>query len=105
VGGSPEPLAYETGLRSEMGDRGSDRRQAELNYDPVKGKVAVPWICWGPYFWADGVKGRKDGLTLLRSDYRESDGLHPSAAGLSKFVKLMLDFFKTDATARLWFNQ
>jgi len=40
---------------------------------------------------------------LLRADYRDSDGLHPSAAGLQKFVKMLMDFFETDATTRPWF--
>jgi hypothetical protein len=105
VGGSPEPLAYETGFAVKWAIAGQIAGEPALNYDPAKGKVVAPWIAWGPYFWADGVKGRKDGLMLLRSDYRESDGLHPSEAGLSKFVKLLLDFFKTDATARIWFNR
>jgi len=53
--------------------------------------------------WREGPQRRANAANVR--DNRESDGLHPSAAGLSKFVKLMLDFFKTDATARLWFNQ
>jgi hypothetical protein len=102
-GGSPEPLAYETGFAVKWLIADQIAGKPELNYDPAKGKVVAPWLAWGPYLWADGVKGRKDGLVLLRADYKETDGLHPSEAGLQKFVKLLMDFFQTDATARPWF--
>ena len=103
AGGSPEPLAYETGFAVKWVIADQIAGKAELNYDPAKGKVMAPWLAWGPYLWADGVKGRKDGLVLLRADYKETDGLHPSEAGLEKFVKLLMDFFATDATTRPWF--
>jgi hypothetical protein len=105
VGGSPEPLAYETGFAVKWAIADQIAGKPELNYDPAAGRVTAPWIAWGPYLWADGVNARTDGLVLLRSDYRDTDGLHPSEAGLKKFVKLMLDFFETDPTARVWFNK
>jgi len=105
TGGSPEPLAYETGFAVKWVIADQIAGKPELNYDPAKGKVVAPWLAWGQYFWADGVKPRKDGLVLLRADYRDTDGLHPSEAGLQKFVKMLMDFFKTDATTRPWFNR
>jgi hypothetical protein len=26
----------------------------ELNFDPAKGPVRLPWIAWGSYLWAHG---------------------------------------------------
>ena len=105
TGGSPEPLAYETGFAVKWLIADQIAGKPELNYNPSKGKVFAPWLAWGPYFWADGVKGRKDGLVLLRADYTDNDGLHPSKAGLEKFVKMLMDFFETDATTLPWFVQ
>ena len=104
VGGSPEPGAYETGFAVKWVVASQLAGDPELNYDPAKGPVRAPWIEWGPYLWTDGVKGRKDGFVYLREDTRE-DGLHPSDKGSAKVAELMLQFFRTDPTARPWFLQ
>ena len=101
---SPEPHAYETGFAVKWLIAGQLAGKPELNYDPAKGKVRSPWLAWGPYLWTDGVKGRKDGFVYLRADTRE-DGLHPSDSGTRKIVKMLTDFFETDPTTRVWFNQ
>lgn len=62
----------------------------------------APWIAWGPYFWADGLTPRSDGLTWACSDYND-DGIHPSLSARQKIANLLLNFFKSDSTARLWF--
>jgi hypothetical protein len=103
VGGSPEPYAYQTAFAVKWLVADQIAGKPELNYDSSKGAVVAPWIAWGPYFWTDGAKGRKDGLTFLRSDYRADDGLHPSPAGLEKIVRVMMHFFQTDPTAQPWF--
>ena len=75
----------------------------ELNYDPAHGAVRAPWIAWGPYLWADGLKGRQqDALVWAREDLGP-DGTHPSNSGREKVGKLLLEFLKKDATARVWF--
>jgi hypothetical protein len=102
LGGSPEPGAYETGFAVKWVVAGQLAGKPELNYDPAKGAVRAPWIEWGPYFWTDGAKGRKDGWVYLREDLRE-DGLHPSEKGTAKIATLMMNFFKTDPTTRPWF--
>jgi len=49
------------------------------------------------------MKPRNDGLTYARSDFVE-DGTHPSpGSGRAKVARQLLDFFKTDSTARPWF--
>ena len=70
---------------------------------PFAGPSRVaPWIAWGPYLWADGLKPRKDGLTWLCSDF-QIDGTHPSAAGRHKVAGLLMQFFTNDPTTRSWF--
>lgn len=102
LGGSPEPGAYENGFAVKWVVSDQIAGKPELNYDPQKGPVRAPWTAWGPYLWADGVKGRKDGLIYVREDLRE-DGLHPSPQGTAKVNALMLKFFKGDPTTRPWF--
>jgi hypothetical protein len=88
---NPEPAAYDSGY----GVRG-------LIQDRMQGKLKGPWIGWGPYLWADGLKARSDGLTWTCDDVRK-DGTHPSAVGASKVARLLLQFFKTDPTTKNWF--
>jgi hypothetical protein len=102
AGGSPEPGAYETGFAVKWVVMGQIDGKPELNFDRALGAVRSPWIEWGPYFWTDGIKGRKDGLVYLREDVRE-DGLHPSDKGTAKVAELMMKFFKNDPTTKIWF--
>ena len=103
AGGSPEPYAYETGFAVKWAIADQIAGKPELNYDPAKGQVRAPWIAWGPYFWADGVKGRKDGLVYVRSDFN-LDGMHPGQGVTQKTTKMLMDFLKTDQTSRSWFT-
>jgi len=49
------------------------------------------------------VKGRRgDSLVWERADLGP-DGTHPSERGRAKVARLLLDFLKTDPTARPWF--
>ena len=60
------------------------------------------WVGWGPYLWTDGPRGRADGLFWMPEDV-QPDGTHPSPAGARKVAYLLLNFFKTDETAKGWF--
>ncbi len=102
VGGSPEPWAYETGFGVKWVIANQLANNPEMNFDPKKGVVVAPWVEWGPYFWTDGAKGRKDGFVYLREDVG-GDGLHPSDKGQAKIATLLLNFFKTDPTTKPWF--
>ncbi|MEK9138396.1 MAG: T9SS type A sorting domain-containing protein, partial [Bacteroidota bacterium] len=53
--------------------------------------------------WADGIVPRSDGLIWICDDFVTSDRTHPSTSGRLKVANLLLNFFKTDTTARGWF--
>lgn len=106
---NPEPYAYESGFavkwliqaQIDQMDRSAvtDATAGDLNYNTV-----APWIAWGPYPWAAGVKARSDGLTWTMSDFG-SDGTHPSTSGRAKVAVMLLDFFKNSPFTRCWFVQ
>ena len=89
---NPEPYAYDSGFAVKW-----------LVLDRIAGKLAGPWLAWGPYLWTNGEKGRKDGLVWTCADVRPSDGTHPSPSGQQKVAQLLLRFFTTNATTRPWF--
>jgi hypothetical protein len=97
---NPEPYAYESGfsvqwlIQSQI--KGEDK---ELS------NPAAPVLLWGPYLWTDGVKGRaQDKLVWNKEDTRQ-DGTHPSASGQQKIADQLLEFFKSDASAKPWFTR
>jgi lysophospholipase L1-like esterase len=96
---NPEPYAYE----SAFSVRGviQDQLNGQGGIDDRGGQA--PWVAWGPYLWADGIRPRSDGLTWACSELSSSDGTHPSASGQQKVAAMLLDFMRTDATAREWF--
>jgi hypothetical protein len=59
------------------------------------------WLAWGPYMWTDGLRGRSDGF-IWRCEYHALDG-HTGPLGAKVLAGLLLDFFKTNETARPWF--
>jgi hypothetical protein len=103
TGLNPEPHAYEGGFAVKWLVAGQIAGNPELNYDPAKGAVKSPWIAWGPYLWADGVKSRSDGLTWAKDDLVEQDRTHPSQSGREKVAKLLLEFLKKDPASTPWF--
>lgn len=103
TGLNPEPYAYESAFSIRWLIDDQVQGKAALNYDPAKGKVQSPLLLWGPYLWANGVKGRKlDSLIWKESDFGR-DGTHPGNSGRDKVAKLLLKFFKTDPTTKSWF--
>lgn len=102
---NPEPYAYEGAYAVRWAIQRQIDGAAELNGDPSRGAVKAPVLLWGPYLWADGVKGRKaDSLVWAREDLRANDGTHPSESGRQKVADLLMRFFTTDRTARPWFT-
>lgn len=100
---NPEPYAYEYAFTIRRLIRDQMKGVASLNHDPQQGDLKAPLLLWGPYLWADGVKGRRsDDLVWLREDFA-GDGTHPSTSGREKVARQLLRFMKTDPTARPWF--
>jgi len=100
---NPEPYAYESAFTVRGLIQDQIKGDKQLNHDPAKGKVLAPILLWGPYLWADGVKGRKiDKLVYERKDLA-GDGTHPSRSGQVKVAEQLLKFFKTDPMAKTWF--
>jgi hypothetical protein len=99
---NPEPFAYESAFSVRWLIQEQIKGDTRLNHDPKKGAIVAPVLLWGPYLWADGIKARKDGLVWQRQDLGP-DGVHPSASGRQKSGTLLLNFFRTDATAQGWF--
>jgi len=95
---NPEPFAYQSGFAVKWLIEQQLAGDPGLNFDPAKGAVVAPWLSWGPYLWADGLTPRSDGLTWSCSDFRDTDGTHPSDQGRAKVAGLLLDFFKSDPT-------
>jgi hypothetical protein len=95
---NPEPYAYQSGfaVRWVLEDQ-----LAGLLPFAGPGRIA-PWMSWGPYLWADGLTPRGDGLTWACSEFND-DGTHPSPSGRQKVAQRLLEFFRTDPTARPWF--
>ena len=105
---NPEPFAYESALSNRWVILGHitlmrtgslwDTRIGPVDYD----KEQVPWVAWGPYFWANGTLPRSDGLTWQRDDYEE-DGERLSANGARKAAMLLMQFLLSEPTAS-WYR-
>ncbi len=99
---NPEPYAYESGFSVKGAIETQLDGDVSLNFDPARGAANAPWLSWGPYLWADGLIPRGDGLTWECREFQR-DGTHPSDGGAQKVAGMLLDFFKSDTTAREWF--
>jgi len=102
---NPEPYAYEGAFSMRWLIQDQIAGRPELNYDESKGLVNSPLLLWGPYLWANGETPRRaDGLVYKREDFSKKDGTHPANSARKKVAEQLLDFFKTDPTARSWFT-
>jgi hypothetical protein len=100
---NPEPYAYEGAFAMRWVIEDQMKGEAKLNFDPAKGEVKAPVVLWGPYLWADGVKGREGDDLVYRHEDLGNDGTHPSPSGREKVAEQLLKFLKTDPTAKPWF--
>jgi hypothetical protein len=102
---NPEPYAFESAFVVRWLIQDQIKGEPSLNYDPAKGTVKSPLLLWGPYLWSDGEKGRKMDDLVWKPEDLAGDGTHPSDSGRRKVAELLLDFVKTDSTAKVWFVQ
>lgn len=67
----------------------------------------VPWISWGPYWWADGTNPRAiDGLTWSCEEYRDDDtggGFHLEESGKGKEAMMFIDFLESNLVTGKWY--
>jgi len=99
----PEPYAYDSNLAARGVILDQLSGLASLNWDPNVGAVMAPWLSWGPYYWANGLLARSDGLVWTCQDLK-NDGLHPQdPLGRQKVSTYLMNFFKTDDTTNPWF--
>ena len=100
---NPEPYAYEVGFATKWAIQDQINGAANLNYNPALGAVVAPWMSWGPYYWSNGMLGRKDGLVWDCADF-SADGTHPSFQyGQLKVATALMNFLKTDDTTTPWY--
>ena len=99
---NPEPYSYESGFAVKWLIEEQIAGVDSLNFDPAQGPKVAPWLAWGPYLWADGTRGRADGLTWPCSSFA-ADGTHPATAAREVVADSLLAFFKQDPAATPWF--
>ena len=100
---NPEPYAYESAFSVRWLIEQQIKGEPALNCDPAKGEVKSPLLLWGPYLWADGVKGRKGDELVWKREDLAGDGTHPSTSGREKVARMLLEFLKSDPNAKPWF--
>ena len=105
---NPEPYAYESGFAvkwvieaqiAEMNGSAADARAGSLRHDTG----VAPWIAWGPYPWAAGMRARSDGLVWAASDFNPNDFTHPGSGARQKVGTMLLSLFKTSPETQCWF--
>ncbi|MGD0269649.1 MAG: Ig domain-containing protein, partial [Candidatus Sulfotelmatobacter sp.] len=100
---NPEPYSYEVGFAVKWAIGDQLNGNSNLNYNPANGPVVAPWMSWGSYYWSNGMLGRSDGLVWDCEDF-SADGTHPSSTyGQLKVATELLQFLKTDDTAKPWY--
>jgi hypothetical protein len=98
---NPEPYAYESSFSVKW--LIEKQISGDTSLVCTGNNPKAPWLAWGPYLWADGLSPRSDGLTWTIDDFVTSDRTHPSSSGQKKVADMLLNFLKTDQTARKWF--
>ncbi len=99
---NPEPYAYESGFALKWLIEEQLAGVDSLNFDPAAGPKVAPWLAWGPYLWADGTRGRADGL-IWPCSWFAADGTHPGTLARNAVADSLLAFFKLDPAATPWF--
>lgn len=102
---NPEPYAYEVSFAVKWAIQDQINGVNNLNYKSSNGTVVAPLMIWGPYYWSNGLLGRRDGLVWTCQDLSK-DGTHPSnPIGQQKVANQLLEYFKSDTSTTPWFLQ
>jgi len=98
---NPEPYAYQSAFAVKWMIERQINGDLTLNHDPLRGAVTVPWLAWGPYVWADGMRARCDGLRWEARDF-QPDGTHPIIRGTIKQAGAWARLLRTEPCAASW---
>jgi hypothetical protein len=104
TGLNPEPHAYQSGYAVKWLIGAQISGDPELEFDDAGRGRQAPWLAWGPYLWADGVRERSDGLTYPASDLTPDDGTHPDAGARQKVARLLFEFLSRNPVSKGWFS-
>lgn len=100
-----EPKAYWGNIAIKILIERQIAGDPELAFEGPNKKV--PYIAWGPYWWADGENPRaSDGLTWSCSEYRDDDtggGFHLEDSGKGKEALMFIDFLATNEVTSKWY--
>jgi hypothetical protein len=100
-----EPKAYWGNIAIKMLIERQLAGDPELAFEGPGKKV--PFISWGPYFWADGTNPRAtDGLVWPCDEYRDDDtggGFHLEDPGKAKEALMFIDFLATNEITSKWY--
>ena len=103
---NPEPYAYESGFAVKWVIEAQIKQMLDGAVDPIAGdldfRTRAPWLAWGPYLWADGLRARSDGFTWSCNELAP-DGTHPSLTGGLKVARALIDFFGASPYTSPWF--
>ncbi|MDP3451821.1 MAG: hypothetical protein Q8R90_02605 [Bacteroidales bacterium] len=101
---NPEPYAYYSGwaVKSVI----EDKIDLDSKIATAAPMVKAPWLGWGVYLWSDGSTPQYTNPNVFWNcpgDFNPTDGTHPSVTGAQKVGELLLTFFSSDSTAKIWF--
>ena len=98
-----EPAAYYGGFSVKWLIESQINGDPRLRYEGAN--APAPWLAWAPYYWADGIEPRSDGLIWECSDYEEDGGgFHHSESGKLKETDMLFDFLYNHESSSSWFR-
>lgn len=92
---NPEPHAYESAFAVRWTILEQLKSGGIKETDPV--------LVWGPYLWADGVKGRAMDELVWKAEDFGPDGTHPGESGRRKVAEQLEKFLTTSPFAKGWY--
>jgi hypothetical protein len=75
-------------------------QRADLRFEGDRS--VMPLCAWATYFWTMGDRPRQDGYRWSSDDVG-ADGVHLSPTGQTRVAQELLDFWRNDPYAKIWF--